>query len=226
MRTIKASLLALGLVAALTTSSAAQQVGFDDVTSAPMAFLSNGYQGLNWSNAFVMDGVAWYGSAGAAGGFNAGLTSGKYVMSNAGAQALAISSLSSFNLLGGNFAASWTNGLTVTAIGYSGANVLYNQSFNLNWSSSTYIDLGMYGIDRVVFTNSGGTVDARFNSDNNRSFVVDDMTFSAGDAPKAAFISDVVLTQDVVPEPMTLGLVGLGLLVVGGLKSRRKHLAA
>ncbi|MEP6779553.1 MAG: PEP-CTERM sorting domain-containing protein [Gemmatimonadaceae bacterium] len=224
MRTFKASLLSLGLVAAVSSSLAAQQVGFDDVTSASFGFLSNGYQGFNWSNAYVMDGVSWFGSAAAAGGYSAGLKSGKYVMSNGGAQALAISSVSSFNLLSGYFAAGWTNGLTVTAIGYQGANTLYNKSFVVNWNASSLVNLDMYGIDRVVFTNSGGTVDGRFNAGSNQSFVVDNMTFSQGEQAPVELPS--VAPQSVVPEPMTLGLVGFGLLAVAGLKTRRKSVTA
>lgn len=220
MRTLKASLFSLGLVAALTSSAAAQTVSFDNVTAAPYAFLANGYGGLNWSNAYAMDGVAFFGSAAAAGGFNTGLHSGKYLMSNAGAGDLGISSGSAFNLLGGYFAASWTNGLTVNAVGYHNGTAIYNRSFNLNWSASQYVVLDMLGVDHVVFSNVGGYVDERFNSGSNNSFVVDDLTLGANDANVK--VNDIV-TQDVVPEPMTIGLVGLGLLAVGGLKMRRKR---
>ena len=223
MHTLNKSLVSLGLAAALASSAGAQQVTFDNVTAAPYAWLSNGYAGFNWTNAYAMDGTAWFGSAAAAGGFNTGLHSGKYVMSNGGAASLAIGSGSAFNLLGGYFAASWTNGLTVNAVGSYQGTTLYNRSFNLDWSTSQFINLNMLGIDRVVFSNSGGVVDGRFGSGSNNSFVVDDLMFGA---PQLSFIAAPVMVASVVPEPMTFGLVGLGLLMLGGLKARGKRVAA
>src|SRR5665647_1540424 len=144
MRTLKASLLSLGLVAALTSSAAAQTVGFDDVTAAPFGWVTNGYAGLNWDNAFAINPIGWYGSAAAAGGFGSALQSGSFVMGNGGGNALTISGGSSFNLLGGTFASAWRKGMTVNAVGSVGGSTVYNQSFLVDWDNANYVGLNMY----------------------------------------------------------------------------------
>ena len=224
MRTLKASLLSVGLIAALTSSAAAQQVGFDDVTSNPMGTVPNGYAGLNWTNAWVVSPLGWFGTQAAAGGFYTAQQSASYVLFNPAAANLGISGAASFNLLGGTFAAAWRNGLSVTATGYSGSTQLYSQTFQLNWNAAQWINLGMYGVDNVVFSSTGGTVDPRFEAGNNTSFAVDNLLFGV-DEKYIGQERDFSVREAVVPEPMTMSLVGFGLLAVAGLNARRRRVA-
>ena len=218
MRMLKLSILSLGLVAGFA-STASAQVHFDDVTAAPFGMVSN-YAGFSWGNAFVINPTGYFGSSNAAGGFYTAQQSASHVMSNAGAAPLSISKTSGFNLAGGYFAATWTNGLTLNAKGYNNGMEIYNKSFNVSWSQGQYLNLDMYNVDNVVFTNSGGTVDGKFDPNSNHGFAFDDLDLavaSQGLQESGAGIDTVV------PEPMTMSLVGFGLLAVGGVNARRRR---
>lgn len=221
MRTLKASILALGLSAGLA-SSASAQLSFDDITATPFSFVST-YGGLNFNNAHVNNPLAWYGSPAAAGGFYTALSSGSYVMANNGGNALTLSSASAFNLAGGNFAAAWMTGLNLNAAGYLNGNQVYNQNFNLDWNVSQFLALNMNGVDQVVFTSTGGTPGAGFPNGVNHSFVMDDLSFSSG---IRGLSSTDEVSVSVVPEPMSMSLVGFGLLALGGVQARRRRKVA
>jgi hypothetical protein len=216
MRTLKTALLSLGLAAAISSAASAQIVGFDNVTSAPIGMIGNGYAGFNWDNAFVIDPVSWFGSTGAAAGFGSALQSSAYVMGNGGGNAMTISG-NQFNLLGGTFASAWRKGMTVSAIGSLGGAQKYSRTFLVDWDKSQYVGLNMFGVDNIVFTTSGGTVEG-FDSHSNASFAVDNLVFEADGG--LGTLGDIGI--QVVPEPMTVSLMGFGLLAVGLAAKRRR----
>lgn len=125
-----------------------------------------------------------------------------------------------FNLLGGTFAAGWTNGLNLNVKGYFGGNLMYDQNYTLNWSSASHIGLNMFGIDNVVFSSSGGTPDAIFGAGPNQSFAADNLEFSEGKG-HTEYEGNVGVA--VVPEPMTVSLMATGLLILGGVTARRRR---
>lgn len=221
MRTLKLSILSLGLAAGFA-STASAQLQFDDATSAPIAMVSN-YGGFTFGNAFVINSLGYWGSSAAAGGYSTALQSGSYVMSNAGASPLSISKAGGFNLTGGYFASTWTNGLTLNAKGYNNGTQVYDKTFNLNWTTAQYLDLGMFNVDNVVFSNSGGTVDKLFDQGSNNGFAFDDLDMSVS---IERIQEQAVGVDTVVPEPMTMSLVGFGLLAVGGVSARRRRATA
>lgn len=218
MRLLKLSLLSLGLAVGATTSAAAQQVNFDDL-AGNLNMIESPYAGFNWGNAFVMNPGAVYGVL-SAGGFGSALSSGDRVLGNANAQDLSISSASAFNLLSGTFAAGWTNGLQLNVKGFSGATELYNQTYVLDWSMASNLELNLFGVDRVVFSSFGGTVDKMFGDGPNQGFAADDLEFGSN---VKRIIGDDVVPQAVVPEPMTVTLMAAGLLVLGGAQARRRR---
>ncbi|MEP6835802.1 MAG: PEP-CTERM sorting domain-containing protein [Gemmatimonas sp.] len=212
MRSIKLSIAALSLLVGLSSTASAQQVNFEDAGTY-FGFLSNGYAGHDWSNAFVVDPFIVLGSAPSG---LATVVSGTHVVLNGGGQAMSISG-GTFNLLGGNFAAAWTNGLNLNVKGFSAGNLLYNQNYSLDWSSAQSLALNLFGVDNVVFSSSGGTRDQLFPDGSNQSFVADNLEFSAG-----SFVAQEV-GVNVVPEPMTVSLMAAGLLILGGVQSRRRR---
>ncbi len=219
MRTLKASILALGLTAGFA-STASAQLSFDDVTATPFSMVST-YGGFNWSNSFVIDPTVYFGGSGNAGGFHTAMQSPSWVMGNAGGLAMTISRASAFNLSGGTFAAAWKSGLTLNAVGYLNGLQMYNQNYSLNWDVSQFLALNMSGVDQVVFTSSGGT-DAPGFPGRNYSFAMDDLAFSNA-IPSIGGDQGAV---SVVPEPMTMSLVGFGLLALGGVHARRRRKVA
>ena len=225
MRSFKLSLLSLSLVAGVSSTGAAQQVNFDDLTGF-LSPIASPYAGLNWSNAYVMNVPVVYGVGPATGGFGTALSSGERVVLNGGGTAMAISG-STFNLLSGTFAAAWTDGLNLNVRGFSGGTELYNRNYTLNWFTASNLELGMFGVDNVTFSSSGGTVGEGFVWDSNQSFAADNLEFGEG-AVSRRFVVDGgdVGGLAVVPEPMTVSLMAAGLLVLGGVQTRRRRAAA
>lgn len=223
MRSLKLSLLSLSLVAGLSSTAAAQQVNFDDLTSIHFGMVPSPYAGFTWSNAYVMNVPVVYGTGVA--GFSSALSSGDRVVLNGGGAAMSISG-SSFNLLSGTFAAAWTNGLSLNVKGFSGGDQLYDQDYTLDWSTASTLELNLFGIDHVIFSSSGGTVDEAFAWDSNQSFAADDLEFGYRVTNERRMYDDGDIGLAVVPEPMTVSLMAAGLLVLGGVQTRRRRLAA
>jgi len=221
MRSLKLSLLSLSLVAGISSTAAAQQVNFDDLTGY-LTMIDSPYAGFTWNNAFIMHPGIVYGFP-AAGGFGTALSSGDRVMGNASGLAMTISRGTSFNLLSGMFAAGWTNGLNLNVKGFSGANQLYNQDYILNWSTASNLELNLFGVDNVVFSSSGGTVDDQFVRDSNHGFAADNLEFADGPLVQNKFVDGDIGDLAVVPEPMTVSLMAAGLLVLGGVQARRRR---
>ncbi|MBC8089224.1 MAG: PEP-CTERM sorting domain-containing protein [Phycisphaerae bacterium] len=215
MRSLKVSLLALGLTAAIS-SNASAQLSFDDATTTPFSVVSN-YGGFNWSNAFVIDPIVYMGGASQAGGFLTAMQSPSWVMGNYAARPLTMSRGTAFDLTGGVFASVWKNGMTLNAVGSRNGVQLYNQNYSINWDVSRFLALNMTGVDEVTFTSSGGT-DAPGFAGRNYSFAMDDITFT--NSVESVTGESAV---SVVPEPMTMSLVGFGLLALGGLHARRRR---
>ena len=225
MRSLKLSVLSLGLVAGVSSTAAAQQVNFDDLTGF-LTTIESPYAGFNWSNAFTMNVPVVYGAGVAAGGFGTALSSGNHVVLNGGGNALGLSG-STFNLLSGTFAAAWTNGLNLNVKGFSGGIQLYNRNYTLDWFTSSNLQLGLFGVDNVIFSSSGGSVGEGFVWDSNQSFAADNLEFGARFVSKRFVFEDGDIgSLAVVPEPLTVSLMAAGLLVLGGVQTRRRRAAA
>ena len=218
MRSLKLSIISLGLFAGISTTAAAQQVTIEGTGG----FLTGSYVGFNWANAYVENPFIGYGSLPT--GMRT-VVSGTNVLLNGGGQALSISSASQFNLNSGTFGAAWTNGLTMNVKGYNGGALLYDKNFSLNWNVAQNLSLNLHGVDNVVFSSFGGTVDPSFAWDSNQSFVADNLNFGENDYRVLVDEGDFGVSVSVVPEPMTVSLMAAGLLVLGSVQSRRRRMA-
>ena len=128
---------------------------------------------------------------------------------------------STFNLLSGTFAAGWRTGLTLNVKGFSGGNQLYDQNYSLNWYTASNLELNLFGVDNVVFSSSGGTLDAMFDPGSNHGFAADNLEFGQNSSFRVQQEGDIGIA--VVPEPMTVSLMAAGLLVLGGAQVRRRR---
>ena len=194
-----AALLALSFGAA----QASNVITFDNLGSG--ASISNGYDGLNWSNFSAINGVTYSNS-----GYQNGVVSRNNVAYNAFGSPASISATSSagFSLSDGFFTAAWNNGLNVTASAVFENATTATQTFTLNTTGPIDEFFGWNNLAKVTFTSFGG-VSAGL-AGGGEHFALDNLNI----APTAA-----------VPEPATDALLMMGLVAVG-LGIRRRKMAA
>jgi hypothetical protein len=195
MKLIKFVLLGATMVAATTQ---AQTFDFDDLPTAAVTHtpIPNGYGGFDWNNFSALDGVADVLS-----GYHNGVVSTNNVAFNDGGKVADITSPTPFTLGSGFFIAAWNNGLSLEVQGFVGTTLVDDQTYTLNVRAPQFLVFNFTGITDARFISSGGTV-AGLNGAGTQ-FALDNLT---------------IVT---VPEPSTLALGGLG-VVVSFLFRRRK----
>lgn len=201
------SVLATALLAAtaLTTSPAhAAVIDFEEV-AITNPFLGegpvpNGYAGLNWENVNVVLGSAVPGT-----GYENGVVSGeKAAISIFGAPATISAPSGTFTFEGGWFTSGWLETDTGMVAGYLDDGDLlpdYVMVFDINSVTPVFLDVSWNGLYMLIFGALGENI-----------AVVDDLRISLDAAPPV----------ESVPEPLTLGLLGMGLLGIAGARQRRK----
>ena len=194
-----AALLALSFGAA----QASNVINFDDLGSG--VTISNGYDGLNWSNFNALNGVT-YGTS----GYQNGVVSRNNVAYNAFANPASISATSpaGFSLSDGFFTGAWNNGLNITASAVFENATTATQTFTVNTSGPTDEFFGWNNLASVTFTSFGGTSAGL--GGGGTHFALDNLNISLTSA---------------VPEPTTDALLMMGLVAVG-LGIRRRKMAA
>lgn len=130
---------------------------FDDIPTIDPGGLAmpSGYGSLDWNN-FVLLNTSVFPYAS---GYQVGTVSGNNIAVNAGGFAALVSRASSFDLFSGYFTAAWNNGLQLEVQGFSGASMIYDNTYTIGTAAPTLITLNYYGVDSVNFITSGGTPD-------------------------------------------------------------------
>lgn len=187
-----------GTALLLASTAHAGVVTFDDLSAGgKLASMSknNPYAGFTWSS-------SWYLGDTAVAGYDNGAHSGVDFVSNGfGVNNLGISSANPFNFTGAWFATPNTNGskaswINITA--YDSANQLIGSTGNVAIGST-------FSFIAANFTNA-----ARLNIARDKGwFVMDDLSFNRGE------------TQGTVPEPGGIALLGLGAVLLGGMRRLR-----
>jgi len=183
--------------------SRASLITFDDVSvSSPgETLVPNGYEGLVWSNFWVLNAVPF----GPSSGYYNGLISDSNVAYNAFGNPAEISALGrNFNLVSAYLTAAFTSNLSVQVQGFRGANMVYEQTAVVTWTGPSLVMLNFQNIDRVEFDSFGG-LDAGIGGSlgDDQQFVMDDLTIEP------------------VPEPSAILLAGIGTLVLWRTRRRR-----
>ena len=145
-------LMLVGLLAlqAWSADAAAQVITFDDVaTPFTTVKLSNGYQGLNWSNFYVV--VDSTQNSYVNSGYHAGTVSGKNVGYNGSSDPASFSSNTPFTFISTYVTRAWTNGATHFA-GYNGDNLLYSSIISATTTAPTLATFNWSGITKVVIS--------------------------------------------------------------------------
>ena len=174
---MKMFLLAMAASAALLTPNTASAATFDfeDPDTGVFQQIGPDYGGFTFTNWAVIG--PGYGPSGYTNVITSGQQSACGCAADFGQIYTSISSVSAFNLVGGNFASAWNDGATLLVEGYLGASLLYSQNFSLNTTGPSALAFGFNGIDLVNFSISGGTPSGLSGSGN--YFAVDDLQLSA-----------------------------------------------
>jgi hypothetical protein len=194
------------LVSLPTISGRAQTViTFDDLTQTSTGLLStnipNGYEGLTWSNMFVVNalrGAAINGTN----GYYYGMVSPSNVAFNAGGSPAEIDSATNFNFLSAYFTGAWKSNLDVEVQGYSGTNLVYDETKVASATNATLFTFDYLDIDRLYFNSYGG--EEAFGPNDGNNFVMDNITFQF------------------IPEPSSLLLTTAGVLALVAFVKRKR----
>ena len=204
-----AALAALSLVAA-RPAAAQTTITFDDLSDNGSGTpIANGYQGLNWSNFYVLNTNQFPVPS----GYQPGTVSGTNVAYNGGVPE-AINSVtpgSTFTLNSGYFTAAWHDNLNLTVTALHNGLTVFSKSVTLSATAPTLVNFDFTGVDQVNFDSSGGTHHAGYGGDGTQ-FALDNLTING---PAST------------PEPSSFaafGFVGLGLAGLA-LKARKKAAA-
>jgi hypothetical protein len=179
-------------------------VTFDDLPldTGNGSFITNGYQGLVWSNFAAVNAVLFTGLNGSNGYYN-GMVSVSNVALNAFGAPAEIDSTTNFNFLSVYLTGAWNSNLNIEVEGFSGGNLLYDQTVVVSATNPTFFTFNYLNIDRLYFNSYGGQY-AGFPSGSAEHFVMDNFTF------------------EFIPEPSSLLLTALGgISLVAFLRRKR-----
>jgi hypothetical protein len=194
---IAVMLLSLGVSAAFADT----QTGFDDLNGNGGSLISNPYQGLTWTNFYVVDPS----TAGLVpSGYANGVVSQPNVAFNGfGSDASISSGEGTFNFNSAWFTAAWNDGLKIDITAYNGEEQVHTITITVDTNGPQLFTFDWSGITSLTFHAYGGIHNDAFNG-NGTHFVMDNFN-----------------TPVAVPEPGTLMLLGSGILAFAG---RRRFL--
>jgi hypothetical protein len=181
-------------------------VTFDDLQeTAGTSFITNGYQGLVWSNFYCANGIiAPIQPPRITNGYYYGTVSASNMAFNGlGTPAEIDSPGTNFNFLSAYFTGAWHSNLNIEVEGFNGTNLIYDQTVVAGATNPILFTFDYADINRLYFNSFGGQV--AFGYDGGSQFVMDNFTF------------------EFVPEPSSLLLAALGgMSLVALLRRRRK----
>jgi hypothetical protein len=140
----------------LTMQDGILPITFDDLVASTTdgEILPAGYAGFFWSNVYLLNGLYYTGNPS---GYGAGTVSPQNVVYIPGGDPASIIGETRFDFLSAYLTAAWTDGLKVTAQGYTGGALAYSRTITLSATSPALVTFNYLGVDRVDFATAGGT---------------------------------------------------------------------
>jgi len=189
----------LTLSAAITRSQTL--VTFDDISIDFHGPIPNGYQGLTWSNFWMLNAVLFSNVAGVT-GYSYGMVSPSDVAFNAlGNPAEVDARGTDFNFLSVYLTGAWNSNLNIEVEGFNGAKEIYDTIVVASATNATLFTFNYLDIDRLYFNSYGGE-NAGFASGAGENFAMDNFMF------------------EFIPEPSSLLLTALGAVTLLALRKR------
>jgi len=210
MRSVLLSFLSLAILMSLATSARSQTlVTFDDFdlshAHAYSTNIPNGYQGLNWTNFGIVNGILQSSALGGyLSGYNYGMVTPSNVAYNAFGNPAEIDSPgTNFSFLSAYLTGAWNSNLNIEVEGFNGAAEIYDTNVVASATNPTLFTFNYLNINRLYFNSYGGEL-AGFGGGAGENFVMDNFDF------------------EFIPEPSSLLLTALGgVSLVAFLKRKR-----
>jgi len=147
-------------------------VTFDDLPNNFVP-IPNCYNNINWGNGYYLNRY----SVGNTSGYYTATVSGNNSLYNWGGLPMSMTSATGrlFILNSVIVAAAWDDNLSLTVTGYHSSAIIQNQTFTLQVFTASYLNFSGYsGLDTVIFTTFGGTLDPNV-SGNGTQFGMDNV---------------------------------------------------
>jgi len=210
MRSVLLSFVSLAILMSLATSAPSQTlVTFDDFdlshAHAYSTNIPNGYQGLNWTNFGIVNGILQSSALGGyLSGYNYGMVTPSNVAYNAFGNPAEIDSPgTNFSFLSAYLTGAWNSNLNIEVEGFNGAAEIYDTNVVASATNPTLFTFNYLNINRLYFNSYGGEL-AGFGGGAGENFVMDNFDF------------------EFIPEPSSLLLTALGgVSLVAVLKRQR-----
>jgi hypothetical protein len=179
-------------------------VTFDNLNETGTgSFIPNGYQGLVWSNLVGMNAFLYAGqSPFFTNGYYYGIVSASNVAFNANGGIGEVDSPTNFNFLSAYLTGAWNSNLNIEVQGFSGTNLVYDETKVASATSPTLFTFDYTDINRLDFIPSGG--EPAFGGGPSFQFAMDNFTF------------------DFIPEPSSLLLTALGTVTLWAFVKRKR----
>jgi hypothetical protein len=158
-------------------------------------FPDSPYHGLYWNNNWSAVNAVGFANSFGTNGYFLGMVSSSNVATRSFVGPQEIYSLTTnFNFLGAYLTGVFNSNLNIKVEGFSGTNLLYDQTVIASATSPTLFTFNYLNIDRVTFNSFGG--DVAFTNGSGARFAMDNFTF------------------ELVPEPSSLLLTTAGMLLL------------
>ena len=166
---------------------------FDDIHTSTnysdnLGIITNGYQGLNWVNFFVINAPLDADQL-VTNGYYYGMVSASNVAFNGFGNPSEIDSVgTSFNFIGVYLTGAWNSNLNVEVQGFRGGSLMYDQIVVVAATNATLFTFDYMDIDRLYFNSFGGQ-NAGFPVGGGEQIAMDNLTFEFVPEPSSFLLT-------------------------------------